>query len=306
MSPMMAAAVAITGRITDVREMMPRNSKSLLKSSRLEISCELDEDEMNEASDHEEILDQTMDILPTTETKKSLTSTGSSVEKFTRLKGAAAAFVQANVDTNAIIPKQFLKTIKRTGLAGALFNSLRFDGDVREISDFVLNRAPYRKASILVSGENFGCGSSREHAVWAFLDFGIRAIIAPSFADIFFNNCFKNGVLPVVISDEKALHQIVREAEAGHEVEVDLVRQVVSDAAGNIISGFEVEEQRKYNLLEGLDEISISLQMDAEITKFEAKCKIETPWLMGRTPPKASLDETRIRALQTISAPESD
>jgi 3-isopropylmalate dehydratase len=202
--------------------------------------------------------------------------------KFTTLKGIAAPLEKANIDTDAIIPKQFLKTIKRTGLGTALFHPLRYNEDGSENPDFVLNQEPYRNAKILVvTGANFGCGSSREHAPWALLDFGIKAVIAPSYADIFFNNTFKNGMLPLVISDKAKLAKIADEAKAGREIEVDLVKQVVNDANGKELAGFEVEEFRKHCLVEGLDDIGLTMQQGEMITKFEGRRTRDTPWLDG-------------------------
>jgi len=187
----------------------------------------------------------------------------------------------ANVDTDAIIPKQFLKTIKRTGLGKALFNAWRYsDVDGSEIRTFVLNTEPYRNAKILVvTGRNFGCGSSREHAPWALLDFGIKCVIAPSYADIFFNNTFKNGMLPLVISDEPALQRVADEAKAGREIEVDLPNQTVKDASGKVLAEFEVEEFRKYCLVNGLDDIGLTMQQEEQIRRYEAKQRSEYPWI---------------------------
>ena len=181
------------------------------------------------------------------------------MEKFDKLTGIAAPLPMMNVDTDMIIPKQFLKTIARTGLGKNLFDEMRFDQDGNEISDFVLNKPAYRNARILVSGENFGCGSSREHAPWALLDFGIRVVIAPSFADIFYNNCFKNGILPIVLPQEQ-VDMLMDDAARGANatVTVDLENQTISGPDGGTI-GFAVDPFRKHCLLNGLDDIGLTL-----------------------------------------------
>ncbi len=193
------------------------------------------------------------------------------MDKFTRLTGVAAPLPQINVDTDMIIPKQFLKTIARTGLGKNLFDEMRYDDDGAERPEFVLNRPAYRQAQILVSGENFGCGSSREHAPWALLDFGIRCVIAPSFADIFFNNCFKNGILPIALPQED-VDKLMDDAERGANavVTVDLENQVITGPDGGSI-GFEVDAFRKHCLLNGLDDIALSLEKADAIDAFEAK-----------------------------------
>ena len=203
------------------------------------------------------------------------------MKPFTVHKGIVAPMDRENVDTDAIIPKQFLKTIKRTGLGSAAFYELRYT-DGKENPDFVLNQGVYRNASILVvTGPNFGCGSSREHAPWALLDFGIKCVIAPSFADIFFNNTFKNGMLPIPIADEAALDKITSEARAGREVEIDLPNQQIKDSQGNKLADFEVDAFRKHCLINGLDDIGLTLQHEGKINTFETKRTLETPWLDG-------------------------
>jgi 3-isopropylmalate/(R)-2-methylmalate dehydratase small subunit len=192
---------------------------------------------------------------------------------FTTLTGIAAPLLRANVDTDLIIPKQFLTTLVRSGLGRHLFDELRHDPEGREAPDFILNREPYRKAAILLSGPNFGCGSSREHAPWALLDFGIRCVVAPSFADIFFNNCFSNGVLPVVLPAE-AIARLA--AEAG-PLTVDLSTQTVSGAHCGF--RFEIEAARKAALLEGMDEIKRSKANLADIEAYETRRRVEAPWL---------------------------
>jgi 3-isopropylmalate/(R)-2-methylmalate dehydratase small subunit len=198
---------------------------------------------------------------------------------FTVLTAIAAPLPMINVDTDMIIPKQFLKTIRRSGLGSALFFDMRYDEDGRERADFVLNREPWRRAGILIAGDNFGCGSSREHAPWALLDFGIRCVIAPSFADIFYNNCFKNGILPVVLSRaevDRLLRLVVTEPAA--EITVDLENRVVRLPGGGTLA-FEVDPFRRHCLLHGLDDIGLTLQKAAEIDTFEARQKAELPWL---------------------------
>ena len=194
------------------------------------------------------------------------------METFTKLTAIAAPLPLINVDTDMIIPKQFLRTIKRTGLGKNLFNDMRYDQNGGEIAGFVLNRAPYRKAQILVAGENFGCGSSREHAPWALLDFGIRCVIAPSFADIFYNNCFKNGILPVVLPQAR-VDTLMKMAEDKKEITVDLNNQTVESFK------FEIDSFCKYCLLNGLDDIGLTLEKESAITAYESGNKIEKSWL---------------------------
>jgi len=198
------------------------------------------------------------------------------MKAFTKLTGIAAPLPIDNVDTDAIIPKQFLTTIKRTGLKDGLFYEMRYTVEGKKIEDFVLHREPFDKAQILVGGNNFGCGSSREHAPWALLDFGIRAVIAPSFADIFFNNCFKNGILPLVLPKEQ-VDTLMGYTEGGGTITVDLEKQTVS--AGNHVFNFAVESFRKHCLLNGLDDIGLTLEKLQDITNYEAKQKLNTPWL---------------------------
>jgi 3-isopropylmalate/(R)-2-methylmalate dehydratase small subunit len=200
------------------------------------------------------------------------------MQKFDTLTGVAAPLNIVNVDTDMIIPKQFLKTIKRTGLGKHLFDEMRYDASGKEIPDFVLNRPAYRKASILVAGENFGCGSSREHAPWALLDFGIRCVIAPSFADIFYNNCFKNGILPIVLPKEE-IAKLFDDAERGANavITIDLEKQEIAGPDGRI--RFEIDAFRKHCLLNGLDDIGLTLQKAAEIDSYEARQRAAQPWL---------------------------
>ncbi len=201
------------------------------------------------------------------------------MEKFTKLTGVAAPLPLINVDTDMIIPKQFLKTIARTGLGKNLFDEMRYDENGEELPEFVLNRPAYRNARILVAGENFGCGSSREHAPWALLDFGIRCVIAPSFADIFYNNCFKNGILPIALPQED-VDKLMDDAERGANavVTVDLENQVITGPDGGRI-GFEVDAHRRHCLLNGLDDIGLTLEKDSHIDSFEAGHHSRHPWL---------------------------
>ena len=200
------------------------------------------------------------------------------MDKFTTLTGVAAPLPLINVDTDMIIPKQFLKTIKRSGLGANLFDEMRFDDDGNEIADFVLNKPAYRGAEILVAGDNFGCGSSREHAPWALLDFGIRAVIAPSFADIFFNNCFKNGILPIVLPQEQ-VDALMEDAEKGENarISVDLENQTVTASDGQSFA-FEVDPFKKHCLLNGLDDIGLTLEKSSAIDAFEKRTAAERPW----------------------------
>jgi 3-isopropylmalate/(R)-2-methylmalate dehydratase small subunit len=201
------------------------------------------------------------------------------MDKFNKLTGVAAPLPIINVDTDMIIPKQFLKTIKRTGLGKNLFDEMRYDDDKKEIPDFVLNKPAYRNAQILVAGDNFGCGSSREHAPWALLDFGIRCIIAPSFADIFYNNCFKNGILPIVLPQED-VDKLMDDAERGANavVTIDLAAQEIRGPDGGVIT-FDVDPFRKHCLMEGLDDVGLTLQKEGEIADYETKQKEAQPWV---------------------------
>jgi 3-isopropylmalate/(R)-2-methylmalate dehydratase small subunit len=201
------------------------------------------------------------------------------MDRFTTLTGVAAPLPMINVDTDKIIPKQYLKTIARTGLGKALFDELRYNPDGSEKPDFVLNQPAYRKAQILVAGENFGCGSSREHAPWALLDFGIRAVIAPSFADIFHTNCLKNGVLPIALP-AAICAQLMDDARKGANarITIDLDKQTVTRPDGQAIR-FEIDAFQKSCLLQGLDEIGLTLKKDKAISGYESKRKQSQPWL---------------------------
>ncbi len=203
------------------------------------------------------------------------------MEKFTTLTGVAAPLDMINVDTDMIIPKQHLKTIKRTGLGKHLFEDMRFEPDGAEKPKFVLNQPAYRQASILVAGENFGCGSSREHAPWALLDFGIRCVIAPSFADIFYNNCFKNGILPIALPAE-TVADLMADASQGANASfvVDLESQRISRPNGETVA-FEIDPFRKHCLLEGVDDVALTLQKEPAIAAFEDRQRAAQPWLWG-------------------------
>ena len=201
------------------------------------------------------------------------------MQKFTTLTGVAAPLNMINVDTDMIIPKNYLKTIKRTGLGSALFAEMRYDEQGRERAEFVLNQGPNRRATILVAGQNFGCGSSREHAPWALLDFGIRCVIAPSFADIFFNNTFKNGILPVILPEAR-VNQLLRFLLElpGAEITIDLPGQTVLGPDGTV-DKFTIDPFRKHCLVNGLDDIGLTLQQEAAIKAFESKSAAARPWL---------------------------
>ncbi|CAD7024001.1 3-isopropylmalate dehydratase small subunit [Pseudorhizobium halotolerans] len=201
------------------------------------------------------------------------------MEKFTKLTGVAAPLPVVNVDTDMIIPKDYLKTIKRTGLGKGLFAEARYKEDGSENPDFVLNKPAYRNAKILVAGDNFGCGSSREHAPWALLDFGIRCVISTSFADIFYNNCFKNGILPIVVSQDD-LDKLMDDASRGSNavLTVDLEAQEITGPDGGSIR-FDIDPARRHILLEGLDDIASTLKNESVIGSFEQKVSAERPWL---------------------------
>ena len=201
------------------------------------------------------------------------------MQKFETLTGVGAPLNLVNVDTDMIIPKQFLKTIRRTGLGKSLFYEMRFTQDGKEIADFVLNKPAYRNAKILVAGDNFGCGSSREHAPWALLDFGIRCVISTSFGDIFYNNCFKNGILPVRVSPDD-LEKLFEDAERGANatLSVDLAKQEIRGPDGGLVK-FEVDSFRKHCLLNGLDDIGLTMVKAGKIDQYEAQAKAARPWL---------------------------
>ena len=200
------------------------------------------------------------------------------MDKFELLKGIAAPLAMINVDTDMIIPKQFLKTIKRSGLGKNLFHELRYDMQGNIKNDFVLNWDPYKQASILIAGDNFGCGSSREHAPWSLLDFGFKCIIAPSFADIFYNNCFKNGILPIRL-DQKTVDVLMDQANQKKQLTINLKDQLIILEDGNTIE-FQIDPFRKKCLLEGLDDIGLTLQKKEKIDQYEASLKNTHPWII--------------------------
>ena len=198
------------------------------------------------------------------------------MKKFNILKGIPANLPMMNVDTDMIIPKQFLKTIKRTGLGKNLFHEMRYDENGKKIAKFILNNKPYDNSSILITGKNFGCGSSREHAPWALLDFGIKCVIGPSFADIFYNNCFKNGMLPIII-DEKEIEELVQYSERKDSIEINLTDQKIT--FGNKKIEFKIDPFKKKCLLEGLDDIALSLKKSEKITSYEIEINRNKPWI---------------------------
>ena len=259
-SPAMAAAAAVTGKLSDVRK--------------------LDLAALEGAKDSKEFLDEGDVIAPMPKKGKGGAAGGAGgMPSFTTLKGKAAALDLQNIDTDMIIPKQFLKTIKRTGLGVSAFYEMRYNEDGSERDDFVLNKPAYRDSTILVAGDNFGCGSSREHAPWAINDFGIRCIVSTSFADIFFNNCFKNGMLPIKLP-EAQVRELMADAEGGAELEVDLPNQVIKRPDGSEIA-FDVDPFRKNCLINGLDDIGLTLQKADKIATFEESRSTAYPWLDG-------------------------
>ena len=200
------------------------------------------------------------------------------MKKFNSLKSIPAYLPIVNIDTDMIIPKQFLKTIKRTGLGKNLFFEIRYDNDGKEIKDFVLNQEPYNKSNILITGKNFGCGSSREHAPWALADFGITCIISSSYADIFYNNCFKNGILPIVLAEEK-IKELLEYFKRKQEISIDLTEEKIF--FGNKEIKFEIDSFKKKCLLEGLDDIALSLEKEKKIFSFEKNLKNQKPWIFN-------------------------
>jgi 3-isopropylmalate/(R)-2-methylmalate dehydratase small subunit len=199
------------------------------------------------------------------------------MEKFSNLKSIPSYLSLQNIDTDMIIPKQFLKTIKRTGLGKSLFYEMRYDENGKIINDFILNKDPYKKSKILLAGKNFGCGSSREHAPWALSDFGIKCVISSSFADIFYNNCFKNGILPIKI-DDKVVLELAEYSKRKEEIEINLEKQEIK--YGNKVIKFEVDAFKKKCLIEGLDDIALSMEKISQIDNFEKKLIKDKPWLL--------------------------
>merc|ERR1719183_894915 len=264
-SPAMAAAAAITGKLCDVRE--------------IGSGAGLTGDDVPKKVDKDFLTNQSI-VPPRPRVDQAKSGTGSSgMPTFTTLKGKAAAMELQNIDTDMIIPKQFLKTIKRTGLGVSAFYEMRYDKDGKERDDFVLNKDAYRNSKILITGDNFGCGSSREHAPWAINDFGIRCIISTSFADIFFNNCFKNGMLPIKLP-EADVRVLMGDADAGAELEIDLPAQVIRRPDGSEIA-FDVDPFRRNCLINGLDDIGLTLQKSDQIAEFEKIRSTTYPWLDG-------------------------
>ena len=200
------------------------------------------------------------------------------MQKFNSLKSIPAYLPIVNIDTDMIIPKQFLKTIKRTGLGKNLFFEMRYDDNGNEIKDFILNQQPYNKSKILIAGKNFGCGSSREHAPWALLDFGITCVISSSFADIFYNNCFKNGILPIILKEEK-IKELSEYFKRQEEIEIDLNEEKI--LFGNNEFKFDIDSFKKKCLLEGLDDIALSLEKSKKIASFETELKNKKPWIFN-------------------------
>lgn len=280
MSPAMAAAAAITGKLSDIRKVIGHEDPGhAVGSPKLAVAPEHEEPISEDEAD--KLMDIPADHNPSS-TNAHVDQKPTGIPKFELLKGIAAPLPMANVDTDAIIPKQFLKTIKRTGLGSALFWALRFNPDGSEKPDFVLNKEPYRQAkTLVVTGPNFGCGSSREHAPWALLDFGIKCIIAPSFADIFYNNTFKNGMLPLIIENADTLATLSAEASAGRELEIDLINQVIRTESGEEITKFELDSFRKHCLVNGLDDIGLTLAKEDKIVEYEKRRSAEWPWLDG-------------------------
>ncbi len=200
------------------------------------------------------------------------------MEKFNNLKSIPSYLPLQNIDTDMIIPKQFLKTIKRTGLGKNLFYEMRYDENGKQNANFILNQEPYTKSKILLAGKNFGCGSSREHAPWALSDFGIKCVISTSFADIFYNNCFKNGILPIIIAD-KIVIELAEYSSRKENIEISLEKQEIK--YGNKIAKFEVDSFKKKCLMEGLDDIALSMEKISQIDNFEKKIKSDKPWLLN-------------------------
>jgi len=200
------------------------------------------------------------------------------MQKFNSLKSIPAYLPIVNIDTDMIIPKQFLKTIKRTGLGKNLFFEMRYDDNGNEIKDFILNQQPYNKSQILIAGKNFGCGSSREHAPWALLDFGITCVISSSFADIFYNNCFKNGILPIILNEEK-IKELLEYFKRQEEIEINLNEEKI--LFGNNEIKFDIDPFKKKCLLEGLDDIALSLEKSEKISSFETELKNKKPWIFS-------------------------
>jgi 3-isopropylmalate dehydratase len=285
MSPAMAAAAAIVGNLADVRKVASSLQIGAHKSSpRIEVAGEPHYADIEDDAELDRIADVPQDSQDPVPSNASAGSAPAGMPPFTKLRGVTAYMSNANVDTDAIIPKQFLKTIKRSGLGSALFYEWRFDPSTKkEYPDFILNSGAYRQSKILVcTGPNFGCGSSREHAPWALLDFGIKCVIASSFGDIFYNNMAKNGMLAAIVTEQKQLEAIAEEAKAGREIEVDLPEQVIRSADGKELAKFEVDQFRKQCLVNGWDDISLTMQLSNHISSFEQRRANVWPWLEGK------------------------
>ena len=278
-SPAMAAAAAVTGGLTDVRRLTTTSLPAVTDSMYATLIQAMEA----KSTPLPQPLDGPFQKTGSSAGSSASVSTSDPSKTFVRLEGIVAKLDIQNIDTDMIIPKQFLKTIKRSGLGVAAFYALRFNDDGTEKSDFVLNRDPYRKASILVSGKNFGCGSSREHAPWALSDFGIRCIVSTSFADIFYNNCFKNGMLPITLS-EAQVAVLMADADAGATLVIDLPSQKIIRPNGSSFS-FEVDSFRKHCLLNGLDDIGLTMQKETKISSFEDARKRVMPWFDGAAQP---------------------
>lgn len=284
MSPAMAAAAAVTGHITDIREYYKQESKApieiIVPSS--SSASETTESAYEYSTDSDsEVPEEPAEVGVTSAAQTSGSSKGTGIPPFTVLTGTAAPLFRANVDTDAIIPKQFLKTIKRTGLKVGLFYADRFNADGTEKPDFILNQDGYRDSKIMVaSGPNFGCGSSREHAPWALADFGIMCVIASSFGDIFFNNSFKNGLLPLVIPGDVIAEKIMPVAESGKPLTVDLLKNEVRNG-DEVLTTFQIDEFRRHCLINGLDDIGLTLMDEEYISKYEQFRKDNFPWMEG-------------------------
>ncbi|KAI7497748.1 3-isopropylmalate [Hortaea werneckii] len=277
-SPALAAASAIVGRIAGVEDITGLRIASESNKAAVHAVGLLPKLREMESDDD---VESTFDIPQSpTSVHNIAAQTQSESTKFATMVGVAAAIDNSNVDTDAIIPKQFLKTIKRSGLSNGLFYGWRFNSDGSLNPDFVLNVSPYTQASILVvTGPNFGCGSSREHAPWALLDFGIRVVIAPSFAEIFYNNMFKNGMLPIMVAVQSDIEAIASEARAGRRIRIDLARQQVVTSEGSVLTSFDIDVFRKHCLMNGLDDIGLTLQAEEMIRQYESRRSEETPWL---------------------------
>jgi len=292
MSPVMAAAAAITGKLSDFRLFAnsAQNRLALLPILDPASDAVVAEDDIDPLDLPFFYIEAEKSSLETRRMEKKIAPQLTKLP-FNVLRGVAAPLDGSNIDTDMIFPKQFCKTTKRTGLGQALFYHLRYNKDGSERKDFVLNRAAYRDAKVLVvNGENFGCGSSREHAPWALADFGITCIIARSFADIFYNNCFKNGMLPIIMSNKQFLDTVLREAEAENDLEVDLLNQRISKTDGKVLGSFEIDELRKKSLVHRIDDIQSALNMQDEIQQYERMRTLDMPWLTIQRKQEETLD----------------